>query len=96
MPPQAGNRTLPAPTAKTSTYVPPPADLGIGAKLRDGYKYTGPGVGPTGVANVAAINGVKSMLQGKPMKKGGSVKASSASKRADGCAVKGKTRGKIV
>lgn len=29
------------------------------------------------------------------MKKGGSVK-SSASKRADGCATKGKTRGKIV
>ena len=29
-----------------------------------------------------------------PMKKGG--KVSSASKRADGCAVKGKTRGKIV
>lgn len=31
----------------------------------------------------------------KGMKKGGSVK-SSASKRADGCAVKGKTRGKMV
>ena len=31
----------------------------------------------------------------KPMKKGGSVR-SSASKRADGCAVKGKTRGKFV
>jgi hypothetical protein len=31
---------------------------------------------------------------GQPMKKGGSV--SSASKRADGCAVKGKTRGRMV
>jgi hypothetical protein len=30
------------------------------------------------------------------MKKGGKVKASSASKRADGCAIKGKTRGKMV
>ena len=30
------------------------------------------------------------------MKKGGKVKMSSASKRADGCATKGKTRGKIV
>ena len=30
------------------------------------------------------------------MKKGGKVKASSASKRADGIAVKGKTRGRIV
>ncbi len=29
-----------------------------------------------------------------PMKKGG--KVSSASKRADGCAIKGKTRGKMV
>jgi hypothetical protein len=33
--------------------------------------------------------------KGKGMKKGGSVK-SSASKRADGVAVKGKTRGKMV
>jgi hypothetical protein len=30
------------------------------------------------------------------MKKGGRVKASSASKRADGCATKGKTRGRMV
>jgi flavorubredoxin len=29
-------------------------------------------------------------------KKGGKVKMSSASKRADGCATKGKTRGKMV
>jgi hypothetical protein len=31
----------------------------------------------------------------KGMKKGGKVKASSASKRADGCAMRGKTKGKI-
>jgi len=30
------------------------------------------------------------------MKKGGRVKVSSASKRADGCAQRGKTRGKMV
>jgi len=30
------------------------------------------------------------------MKKGGRVKMSSASKRADGCATKGKTRGRMV
>jgi hypothetical protein len=30
------------------------------------------------------------------MKKGGKVKASSASKRADGCCVKGKTKGRMV
>jgi hypothetical protein len=35
------------------------------------------------------------MPYAKPMRKGGSVK-SSASRRADGCAVKGKTRGKFV
>jgi hypothetical protein len=29
-------------------------------------------------------------------KKGGRIKSSSASKRADGCAVKGKTRGRMV
>ena len=30
------------------------------------------------------------------MKKGGKVKVSSASKRADGCAVRGKTKGRMV
>jgi len=39
-------------------------------------------------------------MRGQGMKKGGSVKAkpkmSSASKRADGCAMKGKTRGRMV
>ena len=30
------------------------------------------------------------------MKKGGTVKSSSASKRADGCATKGKTRGRMI
>ena len=34
--------------------------------------------------------------KGTGMKKGGKVKSSSASKRADGCAIKGKTKGKIV
>jgi hypothetical protein len=35
-------------------------------------------------------------LSGPRMKKGGKVKMSSASKRADGCATKGKTRGRMV
>jgi hypothetical protein len=34
--------------------------------------------------------------KGTGMKKGGKVKSSSASKRADGCAIKGKTKGKMV
>ena len=32
----------------------------------------------------------------REMKKGGKVKVSSASKRADGCAIKGKTKGRFV
>jgi hypothetical protein len=53
------------------------------------------------------LNDFSKTLSGKPMKKGGSVKAkkaykaggavkSSASKRADGCAIKGKTKGRMV
>jgi hypothetical protein len=40
------------------------------------------------------VEKVKPTKEPKKMRSGGSV--SSASKRADGCAVKGKTRGKIV
>ena len=40
-------------------------------------------------------SGIAKALGGKGMKKGGSVK-SSASKRADGCCVKGKTKGKYL
>lgn len=36
----------------------------------------------------------KKQAAGEPMKKGG--KVSSASSRADGCAVKGKTKGRII
>jgi hypothetical protein len=52
-------------------------------------------------ANAAAMmNDINTGMGSRPssvggMKKGGSVK-SSASKRADGCAIRGKTRGKIV
>ena len=48
-------------------------------------------------AEVAAGKKTKQQAQAEVgMKKGGKVKASSASKRADGIAVKGKTRGRIV
>ena len=40
-------------------------------------------------------SGIAKALGGKGMKKGGSVK-SSASKRADGCAQRGKTKGKYL
>jgi uncharacterized protein (DUF169 family) len=39
---------------------------------------------------------MKRLSPASTMKKGGRVKASSASKRADGCAKKGKTRGRMV
>jgi hypothetical protein len=52
------------------------------------------------------IGDFRKTLGGTPMKKGGSVKAkkaykaggsvSSASKRADGCAIKGKTKGRMI
>lgn len=38
---------------------------------------------------------VDDKFEGTSLKKGGKVKASSASKRADGCAMRGKTKGKI-
>jgi hypothetical protein len=41
------------------------------------------------------MSAVQNVPQGAALKKGGSVK-SSASKRADGCAQRGKTRGKMV
>ena len=48
-------------------------------------------------AEVAAGRKTKQQAQMEAgMKKGGKVKVSSASKRADGIAVKGKTRGRIV
>ena len=61
----------------------------------------------TGLSNIInerpappSINGLGSRfaraMATKPMKKGGAVKTSSASKRADGCAIKGKTKGKMV
>ena len=54
--------------------------------------------------NRAIINIGRGMTEGaeelrkkpKGMKKGGAVKASSASKRGDGCAIRGKTKGRMV
>lgn len=47
--------------------------------------------GPAGIAGEAAAEAIK---RARGMKKGG--KVSSASKRADGCAQRGKTRGRII
>ena len=69
---------------------------GLGAAyLASGYIR--PGVQPEDVVAAEAEDDAKKMAAkyaAHAYKKGGSV--SSASKRADGCAVRGKTRGKIV
>ena len=57
-------------------------------------KPMGAGMG-FGQADLAKFTTLNNALRGKPMKKGGVVK-SSASKRADGIATKGKTRGRMV
>jgi hypothetical protein len=60
-----------------------------------------------GAQLASRLGGMGRMSMGKPvgvanpnfkpgMKKGGAVKASSASKRGDGCAIKGKTKGRMV
>jgi hypothetical protein len=54
-----------------------------------GMRPTGPGIPPQAIDSKGAGLGKR-----MGMKKGG--KVSSASKRADGCAVKGKTKGKMV
>ena len=57
-------------------------------KMAKGARGGGGGSGTGGAAEL------KSLLNPRAMKKGG--KVSSASKRADGCCVKGKTRGKMM
>jgi hypothetical protein len=59
-------------------------------------QLSGPGISDdsTGDGLLKRIAGMIKNSVG--MKKGGRVKMSSASKRADGCAIRGKTRGKTV
>jgi hypothetical protein len=81
------NATNNATNAIASTRSTP---VGLGA-LGSGPNQSRPGRGP----GLGALGRGGPGVGGMAMKKGGSVK-SSASKRADGIAVKGKTRGKIV
>lgn len=95
--------TTTQPTAQTArSATPPPTVLPEGInpdfmeRIKNSPQYKGPAFG-AGFANPgtqAKISQVKNALQGKPMKKGG--KVSSASKRADGIATKGKTKGRII
>jgi hypothetical protein len=54
-------------------------------------------MGPKSFDSGAGFKALAGMLSGqKTFKKGGKVKMSSASKRADGCAMRGKTKGRMV
>ena len=91
-------------TASPDGNVPAEGKGFFGSALRDaigqikaqgGFKGGfGSGMGSTSGTKVA-LDLVDDKFEGKGMKKGGKVKASSASKRADGCAVRGKTKGKM-
>ena len=91
-------------TASPDGSVPAEGKGFFGSALRDaigqikaqgGFKGGfGSGMGSTSGTKVA-LDLVDDKFEGKSMKKGGKVKASSASKRADGCAVRGKTKGKM-
>ena len=81
------------------------ADSGLGmlvpmsylAKSQRNKKKKGAAGNPDGAEPVMAMEAGEGMKRGgkvKKMAKGGSV--SSASKRADGCATKGKTKGRFV
>ena len=85
-------------TASPDGSVPAEGKGFFGSALRDaigqikaqgGFKG---GMGSTPETKVA-LDLVDDKFEGRGMKKGGKVKASSASKRADGCAVRGKTKG---
>ena len=83
--------------APATPMTPKPAPMPM-AGTRPGVTTGGPkpAPAPAPVQAPASINGLGSRFAraAKPMKKGG--KVSSASKRADGCAVKGKTRGRMI
>jgi hypothetical protein len=91
------NKPIPGTRPGVTTGGPKPAPMPM-AGTRPGVTTGGPKPAPTPAP--ASINGLGSRFARatavKPMKKGGKVKVSSASKRADGCAIRGKTKGKMV
>ena len=80
--------TLPGPV-RGGMPVKGPRTIGMGGGMPNPVRDIG-----TGGGGIAGPINPRALLSGRGMKKGGSV--SSASKRADGCAVKGKTKGKMV
>ena len=78
-----------------------------GKMIDQGMAPQGMPMAPQGMPMASAPQGMPMAPASQGMKKGGSVKAktkaykaggkvSSASKRADGCAIKGKTKGRMV
>jgi hypothetical protein len=76
---------------KREAYMKANKEKGIRAEKQKEYEMFG-----TTEQNIPSVNPMGDVVtpSAAGMKKGGSV--SSASKRADGCATKGKTRGKMV
>jgi hypothetical protein len=74
-------------------YIDIPKDTAIGLR-----QFRSDGVSPVErlIKSLTGSKSQRTMAAEKGMKKGGSVKVSSASKRADGCCVKGKTKGRMV
>ena len=77
-----GPKPAPMPMAGTRPMGPAPM-TGLGSAMQNNPRMAG---------NIGALGAGLGKRMG--MKKGG--KVSSASKRADGCAVRGKTKGKMV
>jgi hypothetical protein len=87
-----------------ASEVPPPMSRTEEGAMASGMPREARGVERT-TPSFSSLGGMTmrekmAAMRGQGMKKGGSVKAkpkmSSASKRADGCAMKGKTRGKMI
>jgi hypothetical protein len=93
-----------APVSSRAAEVPAPMSQTEEGAMASGMPREARGVGrtPPSFSSLGGMTMREKMaaMRGQGMKKGGSVKAkpkmSSASKRADGCAMKGKTRGRMV
>jgi hypothetical protein len=101
---RAPTRATRSPVSSRAAEVPPPMSQTEEGAMASGMPREARGVERT-TPSFSSLGGMTmrekiAAMRGQGMKKGGSVKAkpkmSSASKRADGCAMKGKTRGRMV
>jgi hypothetical protein len=89
---KAGDKTFMFGGKKYTTKLKEEKDEGVRARPASGSPKDNPYYGRTVSQRAASLKAKGGSIK---MAKGGSVK-SSASKRADGCAVRGKTRGKVL